>query len=277
MKWICPVCGQPLTKTETQYRCGRGHSYDISRKGTVNLLLSQRSGEHYHGDNREMVRARRHFLDKGYYAPLRKALAEMAARYAASMAGETTALLDAGCGECYYTAAVCESFRREKVPFEAFGVDISKDALLLGASRGREMQLAVASVFRLPVADRTCDMLTTVFAPYCGEEFQRVLRRGGILLMVIPDEYHLWELKCAVYDRPYLNTVRDYALEGFSFLEKREMSGWIDLPSQEDIHDLFTMTPYYYKTGREEQARLSALAELRTQTAFQILVYRRQS
>lgn len=277
MEWICPVCGQPLTKMETQYRCGRRHSYDISRKGTVNLLLSQKSGEHYHGDNREMVRARQRFLDKGYYAPLREALTEMAAHYAASTARETMTLLDAGCGECYYTAAVCERFRREKVRFEAFGVDISKDALLLGASRDREIQLAVASVFRLPVLGRSCDMLMTVFAPYCGEEFWRILRPDGILLMVIPDKYHLWELKCAVYDHPYLNTVRDYALKGFTFLENREVSGRIELPSQEDIHDLFTMTPYYYKTGRKEQARLSARTELQTQIAFQILVYRRQS
>lgn len=273
MGWSCPVCGQPLTLLEKQYRCDNRHCFDVARKGYVNLLLSQKSGSQGHGDNREMVAARRRFLDAGYYAPLCRELTETAARYA----GEQTALLDAGCGECYYTAAVCERLRREGRLADALGVDISKEALAAGAARDRTIRLAVASVFHLPVADESVDLLTTVFAPWCGEEFRRVLRPSGILLMAIPDERHLWELKCAVYDRPYPNTVRDYALEGFDFLEKREVRDRIHLPSQEDIHALFTMTPYYYKTGRAEQARLAALPELETEIAFQLLVYRRQS
>ena len=34
------------------------------------------------------------------------------------------------------------------------------------------------------------------------------------------------------------------------------------------------MTPYYYKTGREEHARLEQLESLSTQISFEILQYR---
>ena len=38
--------------------------------------------------------------------------------------------------------------------------------------------------------------------------------------MAIPSALHLWELKQAVYDKPYENQVKDYTLENFKFIEK---------------------------------------------------------
>ncbi len=74
-------------------------------------------------------------------------------------------LLDAGCGECYYTAAVAAALRTAGKCVGAAGVDISKDALRWGGKRAPDLQLAVASVFRLPVAAKSCDILLNVFAP----------------------------------------------------------------------------------------------------------------
>ena len=38
---ICPVCGENLSKTEKSYTCTNRHSFDISKSGYVNLLLSK--------------------------------------------------------------------------------------------------------------------------------------------------------------------------------------------------------------------------------------------
>ena len=108
----------------------------------------------------------------------------------------------------------------------------------------------------------------------CGEEYHRVLHKGGTMLMVIPGQQHLWGLKEAIYDVPYPNAVRDYALDGFELIQAEYVDSWLKLDDPADIQNLFQMTPYYYKTGREEHARLEQLESLSTQISFEILQYR---
>ena len=63
----CPVCSKPLSKGEKQYFCNKNHSFDIARKGYVNLLLPSHIGSGDPGDSKEMLQSRREFLNKGYY------------------------------------------------------------------------------------------------------------------------------------------------------------------------------------------------------------------
>ena len=105
-------------------------------------------------------------------------------------------------------------------------------------------------------------MLITLFAPYCGEEFRRVLGDGGVMIRAIPSTDHLWELKQKIYDIPYKNEVKPYELEGFGLIDKKHIKYDMELDSQEDIDALFSMTPYYYRTGREQQERLAGLGQL---------------
>ena len=137
------------------------------------------------------------------------------------------------------------------------------------------MELAVASVFHTPVADDSCDMVLSVFAPLGGEEFQRVLKPGGVLIRVVPLERHLWSLKTAVYEQPYENDREDPVLLGFSLIETRELREAIHLENGEDILNAFSMTPYYYKTGEEDQKKLRGLAQLDTEIEFEIRTYRK--
>ena len=114
----------------------------------------------------------------------------------------------------------------------------------------------------------------TLFAPFCREEFERVLKKDGILIMVIPSERHLWGLKQAVYDTPYLNDVKDYDVKGFKLLEMEKITYEMIIDNNQDIQNLFSMTPYYYKTGKKEQERLANLENLKTEAEFEILTYK---
>lgn len=271
--FICPVCGKDLTTNEKSLSCPDGHAFDRARCGYANLLLSQQIKARRHGDDKLMVRSRQAFLDKGYYNPLLENILATVGKYAQN--GHR--IIDAGCGECWYTANIYADLAKNQIRPEMMAVDISKDALCAGARRNREIELAVASIFNLPVKDNSCDLLLNFFAPCCGEEFHRVLKTGGCMIRVIPLEKHLWRLKTAVYEHPYENEVGNCFLDGFELLEKLEIRRMIHLAGNEDILHVFTMTPYYYKTCIEDQQKLRCLSELDTEIEFGILVYRKTS
>jgi 23S rRNA (guanine745-N1)-methyltransferase len=260
-----------LARGKKSMTCPNGHSFDFARSGYVNLLMSQQSGKKQHGDGRAMIRARRAFLDRGYYSDLRDALSGAAA----DCVPDGGTVLDAGCGECYYTAAVAEKLRSLGRCVQVFGIDISRDALMYGAKRGEGLLLAVSSIFRLPMSDKSCDLVMNVFAPSSPQEYHRVLKTGGFLASAVPLEMHLWELKTAVYDRPYMNDAPSEALDGFMLIKKTELRKTIHLENGEDIKNLFSMTPYARKTGKGDMARLEKLNELYTATEFGLYIYQK--
>ena len=94
--------------------------------------------------------------------------------------------------------------------------------------------------------------------------------------MVIPGRKHLWELKNTVYDKPYENNPKSEEIEEFDFVKKYETQKMIELESNNDIESLFAMTPYFYNTSPEDKNKLSELEYLKTQTEFEILVYRKK-
>ena len=144
--WRCPVCGGALHPVERSLKCENRHSFDRSRKGDVHLLPANKMHAKLPGDNPEMVRARHAFLQKGYYAHLLRTLCE-----AADGLPDGGVLLDAGCGEGYYTAGVLHSLDEKGKTCHAYGVDISKTAAGYAAKADPRLDCAVASVFHLPV------------------------------------------------------------------------------------------------------------------------------
>ena len=154
-------------------------------------------------------------------------------------------------------------------------MDISKFALRRAARRLKEGEFAVASVYRLPLAPGSVDLLTNVFSPLCPEEFARVLRPGGRFLYVVPSPRHLWEMKQVLYDRPYENGVKREDYPGFRWLEAVPLRYSVHLDRGEDVMALFGMTPYAWKTPRAGVARLESLTELDTEIGFDVHVYER--
>lgn len=264
--FCCPVCGEVLASTGKTRVCPNRHCFDVAKSGYVSLLQTSSRGNH--GDNPQMVTARRAFLETGAYAHLQTAIAHLAEKYAT--VGGT--LLDSGCGEGYYTAAVSERLGEN---MQILGIDISKSAVRLAAKRCKAGSFAVASAFRMPVRDASIDMLLQIFSPDSASEFARVLRRGGVLIEGIPGRRHLYGLKAAVYDTPYENEVAPFAKSGYRLLEQRHLHKEICLEKPEDIQNLFCMTPYYYKTGVREQQRLQAACSLTTETEFFVTIYQK--
>ncbi|MBR2986712.1 MAG: methyltransferase domain-containing protein [Clostridia bacterium] len=257
----CPICRELLRRQENSLVCPHRHTFDISSGGSVNL--SGAFGKK-HGDNADMVKARRQFLISGAYAPMRAAVKDLLDRYV-----KEGVLLDSGCGEGYYS----EAFVSEKR--QVYGIDISPKAAMMCAKRRVLSGVAVASCYNLPVPDGICDAVTNIFSPFCREEFLRVLKTGGYVIDVIPAEKHLWELKSAIYDTPYENTIRPIGIEGFRHVTTEKVETRFTLHTHDEIRDLVLMTPYFYRTGKTGHERLSALTELSVSAEFYLLVYQK--
>jgi len=265
--FCCPKCGAAFQREHNRYRCEKGHAYDRAGSGYVNLLPP---GGKQHGDSKEMLRARRAFLQSGAYEPLQSAICHVAKR-ALTVAVPT--VLDAGCGEGYYTGALCRALPEARV----YGIDVSKDAVKMCDGLHMGADFAAASVYALPVLPASCDLVISVFSPFAGEEFARVLKDEGYLISVIPDARHLYALKSVLYDVPYENKVESYEAQGFDFLGAEKLSFTMELDTKEKILSLFAMTPYYHRTGAEGQRRVRELEKLSCEASFQVLLYRKKN
>lgn len=270
--FVCPVCGKVLEINNKNYKCEKGHSFDAAKSGYINLLTSDKMNTKSPGDNKLMVRSRSEFLDKGYYSHLRDALSSVVN----SVSSDGDIFLDAGCGEGYYTSRIIEDILSSNKKIRAAGIDISKFAADKAAKRSKNIEFAVGSVFHIPFADNSCNILLNVFAPFCQEEYLRILKKNGYMIMTIPDKNHLWEMKKIVYDNPYENSPKTEDIKGFEFIEKLSVKRKIFLKSNDDIINLFAMTPYFYNTSLKDKEKLSKIDNLETQTEFEILIYRKK-
>lgn len=269
--FTCPICAAPLRREGGAYRCPGGHSYDVAREGYVHLLPANRKHSADPGDDREMVAARTRFLEGGWYAPLREALCALALAHT----GENPAVLDAGCGEGYYTEGIFSAFENAGRSVRLAGVDLSKAALKKAARRVPGAEFAVASVYRLPAADASADLLLDCFAPLAAEEYRRVLRPGGVFLYVVPGPRHLMELKSVLYDKPYPNPEEAAVYDGFRYVDIVPVSALLPIRDSQTLTDLFRMTPYAWKTPKQGVERLVALEALDVTMEFRIHIFQR--
>lgn len=261
----CPVCRAPLQREDRAWRCAQNHSFDIARQGYVNLLLVQQKHSPEPGDSAESLRARRDFLDAGHYAPLRAAVLDLLRPLHAA------SLLDIGCGEGYYTAAMSE------VADALAGLDIARPALQLAAKRSPRPLWLVGTGAALPFDDATLDVVTGLFIPLHVAEMARVLKPGGHALIVTPAAAHLHAMREALFDRvephvpdKFLDTLRP----GFELVQRAECRFPLALDGTA-LRQLLQMTPYVWKARPERRAALEASDGLNTEAAFALLLFRR--
>lgn len=280
----CPLCDAPLSRRGAALVCRRAHAFDIARAGYCNLLPPARRGAPPPGDSREMVLARRRFLDGGHYAPLADAIAGLAARCLAGDAGARVGhvgLVDAGCGEGYYLERVRNQLRRASVgtPIACLGLDISREAIGLAARRAPDAAFLVADIRRrLPCRTAALHLLLNIFAPRNAREFARVLAPGGHLIVAIPAAAHLAELRATF---PLLgmqpdkrNRVLALFAGDFALVESLDLG--YDLALDGDgLADLVQMLPRARPLPPAVRAEAGARASFRTAVGFEILLLRR--
>lgn len=260
MELLCPICGELLTRQEKCYVCANRHSFDIARQGHVNLLPVQHKRSLSPGDTAQQVVSRRAFLDGGFYEPICQALCDLAKDNHC-----TGPILDIGCGEGYYSAALAEH-----LDAELLGLDISKEAVRYAAGRYKKATWICASAAHLPVKDQSFGLLTSLFALTMPEEFKRVLRPDGAFIQVLAAEDHLLGLKHIIY--PELHHKEKFTtpeIPGFRLVQSRKLQFTFTVEGQQ-VQNLLSMTPHVYRIGKDGADRLRQTGKL-TDTASCVL------
>ena len=263
----CPKCKSPMYISENEKsvfcRGERRHCYDFSADGY--LAMGQGGG-----DSKEAVRARTGFLDTGAYDLAAVSIADIVREYADG----NGIVIDAGCGEGYYTNKIAE------ICGSVLGVDLSKFACGTAAKRakreGKDNALySTGSVFELPVADRCADVVVNIFAPCAEEEYTRVLKDGGYLIVVGAGREHLMGLKKVIYDNPYENQGRADLPKNMEHIKTVNCTYKQKIEGNDNIMALFSMTPYYWRTSENDKNKLLGLSELTTTVDFEINIYKK--
>ena len=278
---ICPSCGMALNyrRGERLVTCVNGHHFDEAKEGYLNLLLSHQKNSKNPGDTKDMLQARRRFLDGDYYGPIASKISEIL--LASMSAKDKLSLLDIGCGEGYYLRRVNE--RLSSLPLndnlQLWGMDISKDAIRMAAKRGSEVHWLVGNNFKLPFKRDSLDCLLSVFSPVLAEECLRVLVPGGLFIQVYPYEDHLLSFKQQIYRGPKQD--KDYekyqeAPKGFSLRESHKVAYNLKLEANA-IEDLLQMTPLYWSVDEEKRRELLGKDLGEFQVSMGIVVYEKEA
>ena len=260
MELLCPLCGEKLEKGDRVWQCAHRHSFDIARQGYANLLPVQNKRSLQPGDTKEQVLSRRAFLDGGFYQPIANALCQLAQAHQCS-----GPILDAGCGEGYYSARLAEALNAELI-----GLDISKEAVRWAAGRYKGPLWLCASAARLPVGDASMGLVTSLFAVTMPEEFKRVLRPDGAFIQVLAAEDHLLGLKSIIYpELTHKEKQLTPQVPGFRLAESVAVRFTFTVEA-EQVQNLLSMTPHVYRIGKSGAQRLRQTQRL-TDTASCVL------
>ncbi|GAC1459910.1 MAG: 23S rRNA (guanine(745)-N(1))-methyltransferase [Ktedonobacteraceae bacterium] len=278
----CPICQTHFTQVGSAIKCEKAHTFDIAKEGYINLLTKKLPDSM--GDTREMLLARRAFLEYGHYQPLVTAITTLLYDYLkADVDLPYIQMLDVGCGEGYYLGQLQHTLGQQlpDAYIAYIGLDIAKEAMRMAAKRYKGIHFLVANLKeRLVFANDTFHILLNIFAPRNIEEFARIITPGGIALVVIPAPQHLRQLR----ERLGLLNIEEHKQEHvvaqftshFRYLGATSVNSTLHLSTQEILQAVM-MTPNYWHLSDEIKSVMSTLNEIETEIAFTCLLFQKDT
>jgi len=247
----CPVCKGAFEKLDGHsIICANGHQFDVSKKGTLHLLM--KGGQNEYG--KEMLSSRKNLADTGFFHPLLDAV------YGHIDKPESATVLDVGCGEGSHLHYLSEKgLKGTKI-----GFDISKEAIQLAAGNYFEDAFwCVADLAHSPFGESAFDVILNIFSPSHYQEFERVLKSGGKVIKVVPNPEYLIELRQQLYaldatKKEYDNQqVVDRFREIYPDAVSEKVVYRVDL-TEDSFRWLMEMTPLSWGASAENLARATA-------------------
>ena len=242
----CPFCQQALFLSENSLKCKNKHSFDLAKLGYVNLDPQVKQSKAYDKSN---FQNRQLILEAGFYQPILKKLLEIL-----SSLPQHDNLLDIGCGEGYYA----RNLQAQLPDKHIYAFDLSKESIQLAAKSDHSMAVNwfVGDLAHLSIQDTSMDVILDIFSPANYQEFQRVLRKNGLLIKVIPNSQHLQEIRSIVAEQltntNYSNQkIIEHFKKSFTIADSYDVVSTFSLKENEKMA-LLKMTPLLFNMDIEK-------------------------
>lgn len=266
-------CGLWLESDGASFTCSRGHAFDVAADGYVNLLQPQDRRARQAGDAPAAVSARARLLAAGVG---RELVADVAARVSAAVgvvsASAVVVDLGCGCGELLgvvtLTTSIC-----------GVGIDLSTAAAACAARafpRPRLTWVVANADRRLPLLDRSIDVVVSLHARRNAAECARVLSMRGTLLVAVPAPDDLVELRTEIQEHAARRDRSSVVIE--------EHAAWFELTGRGSVRERVSLTSdqvtdvlraTYRGQRRSEAQRAAMLSALEVTLASDVLEFTR--
>ena len=268
----CPICKSGMTfPSAASLVCKNRHSFDLSRYGYINFLQKQPKPAY----SKELFESRRRIFRDGFYDKLIDTIEDMICIHTSSDSKEFS-ILDAGCGEGFFTAKLASTDNTKR---NMFAIDIEKEAVMMAARFADGVRCFVGDLANIPLRDDTMDMVLNIFSPANYDEFFRVLKGDGIVIKVVPNKNYLIELrksaKGQIVDDEYSNElVLNLFGEKLDVLDMKSVTYTASF-SEMQVTDFISMTPLMMNVDKA-QIDLNRLREITIDVTVVVGRVRRQ-
>lgn len=271
---LCTVrnCTKLLVRNEVGLGCEAGHHFDRAKGGYWNLTQPQDKKSLNPGDNDAAVLARHRFLERGHAAGLVERLKGWLPE-TGSPARVFKRVVDLGCGEGTFGPALFSGNAETYC-----GIDLSKKAIKLAARGWPEATWVLANADRgIPAADASVDVVMSLFGRRPAKEIFRVLKPSGELIVAVPGEDDLIELREHVQQEGRKRSRTEAIVEELkaASLQLQEQTQWkqqVQL-GPEEIADALAMT--YRAVRRSEQARVADMPSSSVTLSAELLRFKK--
>ncbi|MCM3723742.1 putative RNA methyltransferase [Solibacillus isronensis] len=247
--FACPICKQEIEiSNEGKMSCLSNHTFDVAKQGYVYML--NRPVHSMYG--KELFDSRHTVIQAGIYDRLQAAIAR-------EITVDQPIILDTGCGEGSHLHRICQQL---DCPV-GVGIDISKEGIIAAAKYNPEELWCVGDLANSPFNEQSFDAILNILSPANYDEFKRLLKRGGKVIKVVPQENYLKELRKQAFadseKESYTNsqTVERFKAS-FANTEVKRITYTVPLESHL-VQNLLEMTPMGWHIDDKESIQLQEI------------------
>lgn len=252
----CPICETSMEMIEYKsLRCEKNHCFDLSKNGYINFLLHNIKTEY----NRSMLESRNIICKSGFFLPLIEKISKIITLHQIKNSKQIN-ILDVGCGEGSHLSQIIEKISNENIIYEGIGIDISKDGIHIASREYKECIWCVGDLTKNPFRNHTFHIILDILSPSNYAEFNRILKKNGLLIKVVPGSNYLRELRDVFYydteKETYSNErVINHFKKNYQLLDTCSIEYKVPM-EKTNLEHLIAMTPLTWKVSEEKIQQL---------------------